>query len=200
MVARWHGEPFRDFATKKWFITFEIDEAPTMFDELKDKVLNLTIKEYKKKRSLDANSYFYVLVNKIAEKTRLSDRDVHDKLLSENLCFIYKDGVIDWKVTDAEPNRYGLLREGENYYLDSLNKVILSKDDGSFYFSNGKPKVGKIYWHIKGSHQMDTKEMSRLIESTIAEAKILGIETLTPDELERMVQQWGIERKNDITQ
>ena len=190
MKAVFHGEPFRDFKSKKWYITFELDKMPTFFDELKDKVLNLTVKEYKEKRSLDANAYFYVLVNKIAEELKISDREVHDKLLSENLCFIYNDGVMDWKVTDTEPNKYGLLREGSNYFIDSLNKVVLTK---------GKPKVGRIYWHIKGSHQMDSKEMSRLIGSTITEAKQLGIETMTPDEIERMVQQWDVKKGKSIT-
>ena len=199
MKAVFHGEPFRDFKSKKWYITFELDKMPTFFDELKDKVLNLTVKEYKEKRSLDANAYFYVLVNKIAEELKISDREVHDKLLSENLCFIYNDGVMDWKVTDTEPNKYGLLREGSNYFIDSLNKVVLTKEDGSYYTSKGKPKVGRIYWHIKGSHQMDSKEMSRLIGSTITEAKQLGIETMTPDEIERMVQQWDVKKGKSIT-
>ena len=47
-----------------------------------------------------------------------------------------------------------------------------------------------MYWHIKGTHQMDSKEMSRILESTIFEAKQLGIETETPENIERMAQLW----------
>ena len=44
---------------------------------------------------------------------------------------------------------------------------------------------------MRGSHTYDTKEMSRLIDGTVEEAKELGIETMTPDQIERMKSLWG---------
>jgi hypothetical protein len=44
---------------------------------------------------------------------------------------------------------------------------------------------------MRGSHTYDTREMSRLIDGTVEEAKELGIETLTPEQLERMKASWG---------
>ena len=38
---------------------------------------------------------------------------------------------------------------------------------------------------------MDTKEMSMLIDFTVQEAKQQGIETLPPNEIERIKQLWG---------
>lgn len=46
----------------------------------------------------------------------------------------------------------------------------------------------KVY---KDSHKMDTKEMARVIDGAIQEAKALGIETETPDELARMKARWA---------
>ena len=40
---------------------------------------------------------------------------------------------------------------------------------------------------------MDSKEMSRLIEGTIDEAKQLGIETATPKEIAEMTAKWEAE-------
>ena len=37
-----------------------------------------------------------------------------------------------------------------------------------------------------------SKEMSILIDGTVQEAKDLGIETMTPDELDRIKQEWGV--------
>jgi hypothetical protein len=42
----------------------------------------------------------------------------------------------------------------------------------------------------KGSHLYDTKEMSRLIDYIVEEAKDLGIETMTPDDVARMKASW----------
>ena len=47
----------------------------------------------------------------------------------------------------------------------------------------------KVY---RGSHTYDTKEMSALIDGTVADAKELGIETATPNELMRMKQEWNL--------
>lgn len=44
-----------------------------------------------------------------------------------------------------------------------------------------------------GSSTYNTKEMSVLIDSIVCEAKELGIETATPEELERMKREWGID-------
>ena len=189
MRGRYATVPSRTL-TNKWLVTLEVDEPPHEYDSLKDKDLRIEIKEYRKSRSLNANAYFYVLVNKIAEAMNLSDTEVHDRLLADNLCYVYKNGTIDWAVQDWEPDNNRLVRIDRDYWIDSHMEVTLAKPDGSFYMTAGKPRTSKIFWHIKGSHQMDTKEMSRLIESTVQEAKSLGIETMTPAELERLVKAW----------
>ena len=38
---------------------------------------------------------------------------------------------------------------------------------------------------------MDSKQMSELIDGTVSEADELGIETRTPDEIERMKALWA---------
>ena len=46
----------------------------------------------------------------------------------------------------------------------------------------------RFFW---GSSKYDTANMSRLIDGIISECKEQGIETLPPEELERLKQQWG---------
>ena len=167
------------------------------------------IKEHKekpKKRSLDSNSYFWILVNKIAEHQNISDTEVHDRFLSENISYFYKeDGAIDWITSPREPNQYGLMKEkvadGYNYWLFAGYKVKLQKDDGTVCKDpQGNEITSNVYWHIKGSHQMDSVQMGRLIDSVIYEAKNLGIETATPEQIAEMQRLWetryGKEQKN----
>lgn len=155
------------------------------------------IKEKKKARSLNANSYFWVLVNKIAKKQHISDTEVHDKLLSENIAYFKnEEGGIDWKVSPIEPNKYGLIveqiKDDYAYYLDSKMKVSLQKESGDLVKDKANHEVvmGRVYWHIKGTHQMDTKEMSRILESTVFEANELGIEVMTPNEIAELTAAW----------
>lgn len=172
-------------------ITFELIPPVMPLKLNKQTEYELTVKQAYKKRSLDANAYFWVLVTKIGEKTHLSSQEVHDRILAENIHFVLKDEAVDWLVMDCEPNKYGLVKCGDDYYLDSKREVMLAKDDGSFYKANGKPKTSKILWHIKGTHQMNSKEMSHIIDATINEAKDLGIETMPEDEIKRMVEGWN---------
>lgn len=160
------------------------------------------VKEARKSRSLDSNNYFYLLVNKIAKKQRISDVEVHDKFLSENIEYFYNDdGGMDWKVSPQTPNAYGLIKEQVNgnyeYYKDSGMTVTLQKESGKkvTYKDTDEEVKGRVYWHIKGSRQMDSKAMSRLISSVVFEAEQLGINTMTENEIRHMNELWG--KKHD---
>ena len=177
MIARWHGEPFRDFKSKKWYITFEVDEQPTLFDSLREKVLSLDIKEYRKKRSLDANSYCWVLCTKMASILNTSKDEVYEEMIQ----------------------RYGTLdTDGEGYIIITLlEKIPVERLGGHWKFVKHEGRFCS-YIKLKGSSEMDSKEMAVLLDGIVTECKEMGIETATPNELERMKEQWGI--KTNISQ
>ena len=55
---------------------------------------------------------------------------------------------------------------------------------------------GKKFTHykiFKGSSEYDTREMAILIDGIVSEAKEMGIETLPPDEVEKIKSMWGVE-------
>ena len=57
----------------KWVISFATSEDfSAMFDELADKEVTVEIKRVRQRRSLDANAYAWVLIDKIAERTGFS--------------------------------------------------------------------------------------------------------------------------------
>ena len=53
-------------------------------------------------------------------------------------------------------------------------------------------KGKKVYFYriYRGSHTYDSAEMAKLIKGTVQECELQGIETLTPNELERMIGKW----------
>ena len=66
-----------DYKTNKPKITLLLDtrELIPSLEELKEDKLSVEIKKYRKKRSLDANSYCWVLCDKIAKE--LSNMNLH---------------------------------------------------------------------------------------------------------------------------
>ena len=140
-----------------------------------DGELSVEIKKWRNTRSLNANAYFHVLVDKIAKAVKLSAEDVKVKM---NLDYgtIAKDekGLkVGFKVLKEVPITKFVK------YAKPIDEVI----------ENGKVFV-KYLIH-KETHTLTTDEMARLIDGTIQEAQQLGIETITPEEKAKMISLWG---------
>lgn len=146
------------------------NELMNILPQLNEKPFVCEIKPYKKKRSLDANAYFHVLVDKIAKALNKSAEDVKVQM---NLDYgtIAKDD------------------QGLKAGFKALKDIPITN-----YFKYAKPigeciengKVFTKYLIYKETHTLDSSEMATLINGTIEEAKQLGIETLTPLELENL--------------
>ena len=126
----------------------------------------------RKKRSLDANAYFWVLVGKIADKLRASKDEIYFEMLKK----------YGQSITVTVRAGLDLSRAGLKYYE-------LFKDG----ISAGKPF--EAYRVFIGSSQYDTREMSVLIDGVVQEAKELGIETLTQLELAEILGRYEQEQK-----
>lgn len=168
----------RDFVTGKLNVTFQISTEPV--DELnamaKLDAVDIIAKEHKKKRSLDANAYFHVLVGKIADKVGVSKPHCKNILIGR---YGQQDFLDDGKPIIIKSN-VSVEKMMEQEFLHTMPCGTKIENDTEVVF----------YKVFRGSHTYDTKEMSILIEGTVQEAKDLGIETIPPAELERMVSKW----------
>ena len=182
MRAKFRGNPIPDKKNRKWLITFEIEQDPMFFDDLKDKDLALEVKEYSKKKSLSANAYFHVLCGKIADAMTISKAHAKNMLVT-------KYGQVMYAGDDVACIKSNLTIEQVQEMEEPHLKFIQFSEEENAYF----------YYIYRGVRTYTSQEMSKLIEGTVADAKELGIQTETPDEIERMVQQWGVKRKNDTT-
>ena len=174
MRAKWHGAPYHDIATRKWLISFEVEDAPEVFDKTKDKDLTLEVKRYREGRSLTANAYFHKLCDLIAKKMHTSEIESKNLMLS-------RYGQLDEDVKH-------IILDDEVDYL-KITSLHLRPTSHTKTMDNGK--LYRVYLVIRGSHTYDTAEMSDLIDGTVDEAKELGIETLPPIEIERMKAAWS---------
>ena len=170
--GRWMQAPYHLLREKKWLITLEVDRLPNIYEDTKGKDICIEIDKWSDKRSLNANSYFHVLVGKIAKALHASNTEIHNWLIAEygqmdfELGQISLDDHIDWRRLDG-------------IHLQPTSEYIF---DGDQAFHK--------YNVMRGSHTYNTQEMAHLIDGTVSEAEELGIETMTPDELERMKQLW----------
>ncbi len=170
----------KDWKSSKWNVTFSINEESTLqqLESIQDcEKLSVKAVKYRKKRSLDANSYFHVLNGKLADVLRISKPRCKNILLS----------------------RYGqpyLLEEDKQAVIKSNIPIstMLENEDIHCFPCGSKVENGQeltFYRVYRGSHTYDTREMSILIDGTVDECKEQGIETLPPDALKRMFEAWG---------
>ncbi len=144
-------------------LTLELDgDFRPLYDELKDKTLEITIKPFRKKRSLDQNSYAWVLIGKIADKLRASKDEVYLTMLKR-----YGQGG----VIKVQPQNEQAILSALKYY-EPHEKLYTDKE--------------KYYRVWAGSSGYNTEEMTVFVDGIISESKELGIETMTPDELAEM--------------
>lgn len=162
----------RDWKTDKLNMTFEVEEQPTEEINLISmcEKLSIEVKKFRKKRSLDANAYCWVLMSKIADVIGSSKEDVYEDML-QKYGYFYKDD--------------------EGYITITVKaEVDMSKITGHWKFYKGNGKFSS-YLMIKGSSEYDSAEMAKFIDQIVCEAKELGIETATPNEIARMKALWG---------
>lgn len=142
----------------------------------KFKAGNYEIERKRKKRSTDANAYFFTLADKLAERLNIPKTEIYRNYVKEiggvsetvcvkteavqKLCEGWKHNGLGWQ-TDTVPSK-----------IDGCTNVIL-------YY---------------GSSTYNTEQMSRLINLVVEDCKVQGIETRTPDEIADMLSLWGSER------
>lgn len=163
-----------DFKTRKPKISLLLDTNETnTIEELKNEnKLNVDLKKHREKRSLDANAYLWVLIQKIAESLNITKLE------------IYRDAIKNVGVYEVIPiKNEAVERFIEGWQHNGLGWVCETTKSKLEGFTN----VLAYY----GSSTYDTKEMSRLIDLIVQECKQLSIETMTEAELNSLKSSWS---------
>ena len=166
-----------DFKTNKPMLMLEVNETND-FKQLVDDMngcekLSIDIKPFRNRRSLDANAYAWVLMDRLAATLKESKEGIYREYIKniggnsevvcvkneavERLCEGWSKNGIGWQ-TDTFPSK-----------LAGCTNVVL-------YY---------------GSSTYDSAQMSRLLDLIIQDCKEQGIQTDTPNEIARLKALWG---------
>ena len=148
----------------------------------------LTAKVYRRKRSLDANSYYWSLLTKLAEVAGISKNRAHNMMLRRYGKLVEVDGNLIYVVVPDNDEGERMALEAETFHIKPTSQVKTANDGSSF----------RTYLMLRGSSTYDTAEMSTLINGLVEECKDLGIETMTPQELERMMALYEQNRRKRV--
>lgn len=154
-----------------------IAELASYLDSLESgKEYILTIKEKKKRRSLDANAYAWVLMDKLASQLHESKEAIYKSYIKD---IGGNSEIFPIKTEAAEKFCEVWERNGLGWQTDTMKSKMEGYTNVVIYY---------------GSSVYDTEQMSRLIDMIVQDCETFGIETKDPAELERLVEEWGAER------
>ena len=139
-------------------VTEDKPSARDWWDEYKDVDIEITIKKYREKRSLDANKYFWYLIGQLAFVLGYTKEEVYiEQVKSVGLydTVTVKNEAVDIFTKGWHNNGCGWVceRVGANREIPGMTDLI-------------------CYY---GSSVYDTAQFSRLVDAVITECKSIGI-------------------------
>ena len=140
----------------------------------KDKLYDLEVKEHRKKRSLDANAYAWVLINKLADVMRIPPTEVYRQAIQD---ISGNNEILPIKEEAVEQFKQAWSHHGLGWICKDMGKSKLP----------GYRNLMVYY----GSSVYNTKQMSDLIENLVQDCKALDIDVMTERERSLLLEEWG---------
>ena len=151
----------------------DLGKAMAVVRKHKDKLYDLEVKEHRKKRSLDANAYCWVLINKIADALRITPVEIYRQAIL-NVAGNYE--VIPIKEEAADHFKQVWEAQGLGWPCVDMGK---SRIDGY--------RNLRAYY---GSSTYSTAQMAQLIENLLQDCRALDIEVKSEEEIASLMGAW----------
>lgn len=142
--------------------------SKTAMEEMPDlsKPIDVEMKVHRKKRSLNANAYFWTLCGKIAERVGTTKEEVYRRAVHD---------AGKWEIYTGAEN--------------ALKRLAKAWRKGGIGYQSELLDSGAMVLYY-GSSEYDSKEMAKLIDWVVDEAQDMGIDTSTPNERSLLLQAW----------
>lgn len=159
--------------TRKPLMVIELDRDSAEIDDLmKREKLSIEIKPYHKPRSLNANAYAWVLIDKLAEKLNLPPEQVYRETIRSigGVCEIVKC------------NRNAVEKLKSTWSAHGIGWQIDTVDSGEDWV---------ICFMYYGSSAYNTAQMTRLIDALVQDCKAQEIDVMPEEERSLLLESWS---------
>jgi hypothetical protein len=165
-----------DFNTRKPKISLLLDTNElSIVEELKNEnKLNIELKKYRKPRSLDANKYFWKLLQEVCDYKDIDTIEEYKRRVKE--LGIFKQFKI--MTQDVKTFEKIWTDRGIAWFCEIVDTT---------YIGDTEFKIINAYY---GSSSYNSKQMSRLIDNLVQDCKAVGIETKPQSEIDSLLIQW----------
>ena len=161
-----------------WFmvkpVREDIGKAMAVVRNHKDRLYDMEIKQHRNKRSLDANAYCWALIHKLADVMRMPPTEIYRQAIQD---ISGNSEIIPIKDEAVDQFKQAWSHNGIGWLCRDMGK---SKIPGY--------RNLMVYY---GSSVYNTKQMSDLIDHLVQDCKALDIETLPPEKLSLLMEEWN---------
>ena len=158
----------------KWLCLRVSEQAPAKEFVLTkpDVIHDCKITRHREKRSLDANAYYWKLCGELAKAIHETPQNIYRRHISE---------IGNYEILCMES--LAVADFSRRWCNDHIGRFCETRESKL----PGCTTVLAYY----GSSDFDSGEMSRLIDNCIQDCKSVGVETLPPDKIQAMKEEWG---------
>ena len=165
-----------DLKTRKPKISLLLDTKDIdIVEQLKNEnKLDIELKKHRKKRSLNANKYFWELLGKYSEEKEIDTIKEYKERVKR--LGIFRISRVESKDVEA------FKKSWENWGTAWFCEIYDTE-----YLGNIEFKILHLYY---GSSSFNSKQMSRLINDLVEDCKEVGIETKPQAEINSLLELW----------
>ena len=143
----------------------------------KDRLYTLEIKEYRKKRSLDANAKLWALINEMSTILRLTPEEIYQGYIPD----------VGDNFTYHPEKPESVKRFSDGWCKGHIGRMV----DDVGPCRSVELKGCRLLRCYYGSSEYDVPTFSRLLDLVIQDCRNLGIETMSEREKSLLLEEWG---------
>lgn len=147
--------------TKKEIVNWLMEQPDNTFE----------IKQFKKKRSLNANNYCWTLLQQLADKLNTTKEELYKKYIMEK--GIFRTITVNNEAVNTICHSW--TNQGLGWLYEVPNKGNTSTDLILYY----------------GTSSYNSLQMSKYVDFVVEECKLQGIETMTPEQISELKERWN---------
>lgn len=145
------------------------DDLGQMFDDLHETEVEVVIKKYRQKRSLDANGLYWASLTQLARVLRVSNNRLHNMMIRQYGQPDLFGGKVAYTMLPDTDETEEKAMESESYHIKPTSKVKHGSDGVDY----------RAYMLMRGSSTYNTEEFSRILDGLLEACEDMGIHIMT---------------------
>lgn len=145
------------------------DDLGKLYDDLHETEVEVVVKKYRQKRSLDANGLYWASLTQLARVLRVSNNRLHNMMIRQyGQPDLFGGKVVYTMLPDTDETEEKAI-ESESYHIKPTSKVKHGSDGVNY----------RAYMLMRGSSTYNTEEFSRLLDGLLEACEDMGIHIMT---------------------